>query len=389
MSTAVGKLEATEYIGYAAADKEEDSQILKVYVPGFLPFVSGELKAMEVNNQVSTKGTTPYQGKVKTTNIIEAKYRGETSNRAFPPDIRKGEEVIVFNYADDNTWYWRSSARNDNARRTETYRVEVSGTLENTGKVDDDNTYFFELDTRRTHSIRISTSNKDGEQFRYTFKIDADNNSVFLGDDGGNQFYIKSDQPRVCMKNTSNSMVDLNDKNIVIMAENDISIVSTKGNLTFSAQQGTSTHYAKKTMKHQTDADMQLISEKDMSLTTNANYNRTVAENSTTNITKDESITTQGAYTRTVTKAMTTSTEDSYTLSATKTITQSSTEDSTYSSGKSMTVSGGTTTTISSGATMTLSAGGGLSMTFNGSGVCDSSGSEMTMKFSKLSIQQG
>ena len=389
MSTTVGNTKMQEFIGYAAADKAQDSRELLVYPAELLPFLSGEISAKEVENQIRTKGTNEYSGTVKTSTIIKCLYRDETSNRAFPPDIRKGEEVVIYNYGDDNTYYWKSSGRNDNARRTETYRVAISGTLKNVAENNDDSTYFFEMDTRRSHRIRISTSNQDGEQFRYTFCINADKNEVFLGDNNGNQFYIKSDQPRVCMKNTDGSLVDLNMTNIVIAAKKDISITSTEGNITFTAQKGKMTSYAKS----------------DMSLETEANFSRKVKVDSTTNIDGNETCTTkgnktcttqgnedytvqgnytqsvQGNYTQSVKGNHNTSIQGNYQLQAKGTGNIASTGN--------MTVASQAQTTISSSASLTLAAGGGLNMSFTGSGTMTGNGGTLTMNLAHLSINQG
>lgn len=372
MSTTVGQTKMQEFIGYAAADKAQDSRELLVYPAELLPFLSGEVSAKEVENSVSTKGKNAYSGTVKTTTIIKCLYRDETSNRAFPPDIRKGEEVVIYNYGDDNTYYWKSSGRNDNARRTETYRVAISGTLQNVAENNDDSTYFFEMDTRRSHRVRISTSNQDGEMFRYTFCFNADTNEVFLGDDNGNQFYIKSDQPRVCMKNTDGSLVDLNMTNIVIAAKNDISITSTEGNITFTAQQGTMTSYSKSDMKLQTEA----------------NFTREVTGNSDTTIQGSETCTTQGDETRTTQGNKTCSTQGNEERSIQGNSSSSIQGTTSITSQGPMTISSQATVTISSGATMTLSAGGGLSMSFSGSGTMKGSG-ELTMQLSHLSIIKG
>ena len=386
MSIPVESSNMHEYMGRAAADKEQDSRELLVYPSEFLPFTSGELKAVEVDNEVDNKGSKGYQGTVKTTNILKCIYRDNLSNRAFPPDIRKGEEVIIFNYGDDNTWYWRSSGRNDNARRTETYRIEISGSLDYVGKNDDDNTYFFEMDTRRSHRIRISTSKQDEEKYRYLFAFDVDRNSIFLGDDAGNQFFVDSEQPRVCMKNKSNSLVDLNDKNIVIMAEKDISIVSTKGNLTFSAQQGTSTHYSKQRMYQYTDAVMDLQSKDNMNLKTDNSYTRTVKVDSTTTITGNQTTSIQGNSDYSIQGNFSLAAQGTGNCSITGNMTIQTQGTGGISSTGNMTLSTQATATISSASTMNLSAGGGLSMSFNGSGMCDSHGGQMTMKLSKLSI---
>lgn len=252
-----------EYHGYAAADKEQDSRELYVYSEELLPFLRGEIKAVEVDNDVKTSsGTDSYSGQVKTTNVLKCVYRDDTSNRAFPPDVRKGEQVIIFNQGDTDTWYWKSEGRNDNSRRLETVRYHANATLDNAAELNDDNTYFLELDTRRHKRVRISTSNADGEEHRYLFQLDAENSQVFLGDDYGNQFWIDSNHPRLCMKNHDNSLIDLNMKNIIIACEDDITIMAKNGKCTI---------YSKDKMSQMTESTHTLFSKDDMTIQTGKN----------------------------------------------------------------------------------------------------------------------
>lgn len=238
-------------MGIATADKASGSRDLWVYCPELLPFLSGSISAKEVSNDLKTntrEGTRT--SSIKTTNNILCQYRDETTNRAFPPDVRKGEQVVVYCYGDSNQFYWKSAGRNDNSRRTEDYRMAISGSLANNPDQTDDNTYFFEMCTRSKHAIKISTSNADGEAHRYVLNIDADSSTVFLGDDYGNQIYIDSDKPRVCMKNQKNSLLDLNDENIVMACKKDISILSDSGDIAIVAKRG------KMTIKSETSTDV-------------------------------------------------------------------------------------------------------------------------------------
>ena len=253
-----------EFHGYAAADKANDSRELLVYSEELLPFLQGEIKAREIDNQVNTSnGKDSFQGTVKTTNCITCIYKDDASNRAFPPDVRKGEQVLIYNLGDTGTWYWKSEGRNDNNRKTETQRIQISGTLENAPELNDDNTYFIELDTRRSHRIRISTSNTDGEKNRYLIQIDSDQSQIFIGDDKGNQFFMDSEHPRVCMKNKKGSLLDLNDENIVLACKQDITI---------KAENGKCNIISGNDMTLKTDTNMLLDSGQNMTQTIGQNW---------------------------------------------------------------------------------------------------------------------
>ena len=225
-----------EYHGYAAADKANDERTLWVYSEELLPFLQGDISAKEYENQIETSGNKEsYSGTLKTANAIQCIYRDTTANTSFPPSVRRGEQVLIYNLGDSNVWYWKSEGRNDNLRRTDTVRYGVSGTLKNTPELDDDNSYFIECDTREKKRIRISTSKVDGEKFRYLLELNADNSQVSLTDDDGNMFIIQSEIPRVCMKNKSESLLDLNIENIIMACKGDMTLKTENGDITLQS----------------------------------------------------------------------------------------------------------------------------------------------------------
>ena len=227
-----------EYHGVAAADKANDERILYVYSEELLPFLQGEVRAVEHENEIETSGPNgSYSGKLKTSTSIKCLYRDTESNNAFPPSVRRGEQVLIYNLGDSNVWYWKSEGRNDNLRRLDTVRYSVSATRQNTPELDDNNTYFIEMDSREKKRIRISTSKADGEKFRYLLLIDPENSMCALSDDDGNIIAIESEIPRVCMKNKLDSMLDLNMENI---------IMACKGDMTFKTENGSISHYSGK-----------------------------------------------------------------------------------------------------------------------------------------------
>ena len=225
-----------EYHGVAAADKANDDRTLYVYSEELLPFLQGKVHAVEYENEIETNGPNgSFSGTLKTSTSLKCLYRDTDSNSSFPPSVRRGEQVLIYNLGDSNVWYWKSEGRNDNLRRLDTKRLDISGTLKNTPTLDDDNTYFIEMDTRETKRIRISTSKQDGEKFRYLFVIDADKSQVTLTDDVGNMFSIESEIPRVCMKNKSESLLDLNIENIIMACKGDMTLKTENGDITLSS----------------------------------------------------------------------------------------------------------------------------------------------------------
>jgi hypothetical protein len=101
--------------------------------------------------------------------------------------------------------------------------------------LDDDNTYFLELDSRIHKRVRISTSTADGEQFRYLLELSPENNQAMLSDSIGNMIGLQSDIPRVFMKNSTNSLLDLNMENIIMACKGNITLKTDEGDITFAS----------------------------------------------------------------------------------------------------------------------------------------------------------
>lgn len=210
----------TEFYGKAVEDKEPESRELKVQLDEQMPFMEGELKKIENEVQVG-------QGEqIKTTNFIVATWIGQNSNRAFPPDIYRGEQIVVYNYADSDKYYWDSLGRDDNMRHVERIRFQVANERITVKELSEDNTYLIEMDTLHNKHILIRTSDSDEEEFTYQLKIDAKENRVHLCDNADNEFLIESDTPRVFIRNTDGTYVDLNKKNLVLCAIDDLVLIA-------------------------------------------------------------------------------------------------------------------------------------------------------------------
>lgn len=214
------------FLGLVLEDKEPGSKDIKVHLEELIPFVEGEVNPKKMELQVSSDySEKTYSGTVEASNFVTATYLGTESNRRYPPDVRKNEQVFVFNYSDQDKYFWISSGRDDVLRRVERYNISVSD-LSSTSvdQLTDDNTYFFELDTRYNKRVMISTSNSDGEAYKYTFLIDTKDSVVSLCDNNDNEIQIDSKVPRVMMRNNSGSLIDLAQENISIVAPKELLI---------------------------------------------------------------------------------------------------------------------------------------------------------------------
>jgi hypothetical protein len=218
------------WIGIAAEDKTLNSNVLKIYVPEILPNMDGgvgDYTGKEACNIYDSKSEKKMSSSVKTTNVLTATYFNLSPNRSDIPNIRKGEEVWVLQYSDTDIYKWYPTAQFDHYRRLDTYRVAISGVSDkdvtcNTSS--DEDVYMIEMDTLTKKAITISTSKKDEEKFRYIIKLDSEANTVTIMDDDGNEILLDSNVPRIRLLNKSKTFVDLNDKDLLLCAPQDITM---------------------------------------------------------------------------------------------------------------------------------------------------------------------
>lgn len=202
------------YVGIAICDKEFDSPVLQVYAPSILPFMGladKEIAATRVRSQpeILQMNGSVSKDEVSVKNYIEAVYFGLHTNRELPPDVRKGEQVLLLRIQNTDTYFWISLGRDDNLRRGERWKVRVSDDMKFQKDLDDDNTYWMELDTLLNKHIWLQTSDSDGEKYIYTIKIDAVKNTVLICDNARNEWLLESDKNRILSRNGDGSFVDI------------------------------------------------------------------------------------------------------------------------------------------------------------------------------------
>lgn len=238
--TTIASNQNVQYIGIAITDKAENSRELMVYCPELLPFIQGSLTGANQTNEINTtSGSKSYKSQVTTTNAIKCIYRGGDANRLTPPDVRKGEQVVVWSYGDTNQFYWRDAGVDGNTRRTETYRIGVGDTLANNATLDDTNCHFIEIDSRRHNHIKLKTADSNGEAYCYTLTLSPETNKIMLGDNDGNSIVIDSTVPSITMCNKKGSILDLNDENIILACKKNITIESKAGQITMHSAKET------------------------------------------------------------------------------------------------------------------------------------------------------
>ena len=250
------------FIGRAASeiDKTNKSE-LYVYIEQFQPMAKGVVtdktstKPVGVVNVASTGISV---AKINLTDTVLATYLGSDTNRSIP-DVVPGEQVLLYYFGGDE-WYWFPLQLDDALRKVEHIRWSVADKPKRMEKLTDDNTYFIEIETKYNgkRHVLISTSDSNGEVFRYRIKIDTVKGTFRIWDtkkeEVWNEIFIDSAIPRIFMKNHDKSSIDIIKQDIKMIAPNNIemtagnAIIMKAKNLIDTTTQ-TQTHTAAKTCK--------------------------------------------------------------------------------------------------------------------------------------------
>lgn len=244
------------YLGILTdSTREWNQREFYIYVPELSPFHEGDVSPEYTTVSVSIKNIATGSNEckdIKVTKTIKADYFGVESSKSVPTMV-KGQQVLVVNFGKTGKYYWIPLERDDYLKTFERVRWSCANiAATNKAPVDDpndikarkdtltdDNTYFFEIDTRDRKLIQFSTSDSDGEPWRYFFKIDPIEKSIEFWDEHTDK-NVGSHQPnnviklesrpadniigRITLQNASGTTLQLEDKNLKIIVPKNLLI---------------------------------------------------------------------------------------------------------------------------------------------------------------------
>lgn len=205
-------------IGVVAKNKSLKSRVIEVTPIEATPMANGELTDNTVSYKASAVDTqgSAYQVEVPTTNTVKATWLPmHSSNRVTAPDVRRGELVVLYRFADTDDFWWATLKDDLELRKLETVIYAFSGTREESAKPSAENTYFLEISTHNK-LVHFHTSKADGEPFIYDIQINTKDGNITIRDDAGNYFSFDSKERQLELKNVDGTHIDLNKKDLTI-----------------------------------------------------------------------------------------------------------------------------------------------------------------------------
>lgn len=212
-------------LGIAANNKVINSNTLYVTPIESVMMQDGELvsKPFKQDGEGWDVDDKKYNTTVKTDTAIECTWIGST-NRRTSPDVRRGERVQIYRFADRDEYLWDSLGLDDHLRKLETMTLGISGTPdEKKHGTDLDKGYFIEFSTHKG-AITIWTSKENGEFTTYAVQIDAKNGRYTVSDALGNNVHINSKDTIVELENADGTLVQLNKQDVIVKAPRNIDV---------------------------------------------------------------------------------------------------------------------------------------------------------------------
>lgn len=241
-------------VGIVAENKRRDSEFLEISPLEVLPMMDGPLSQSTEEHRAASSDSDglAYEENTVMTATLRAKWRPMNGggNRMTPPDVRRGEEVMIYQMGDSDEYYWDTMSNLNANRKLETATWAFSGTKdEQDTDSTPENTYNFTVSTHEG-KLGFQTSQKNGEKTIYTVEFNTKNGTIDIKDSAGNGIYLNTGDAHLKLYNGSNSVIEMIGKTINIQCDDTINMKCSTMNVETSninvkgerVHQGNSTH---------------------------------------------------------------------------------------------------------------------------------------------------
>lgn len=223
-------------LGIVAENKKLNSKEIEVSPIEDLPMLDGELTGniTDYTAKATDAQGQPYQTETKIASTVTATWLAVGHpNRLTAPDVRRGEKVMLYRFADSDRLYWETLDNDLRFRKRETVVFGISATTDENAEPSPENTYTIEVSTHRKH-LRILTTQADSEPFAYEIKLDTGEGKFFIRDNIGNTILLDSAASQIRLENSSGSFLDLTKDVITQHSDSEWNVTTQTANFKFS-----------------------------------------------------------------------------------------------------------------------------------------------------------
>ena len=216
-------------IGIVAVNKPLDTDIVEVSPVEYLTMMDGEIN--DHINEVKLKSKnfdgSSYETMTKQTVTLKCRWLPNGSNRITSPDVRRGEQVMIWRFGDSDKFFWSSVEYEKKLRKLETVVFGISGTKDEDDIGTPDSMYYLEISSHRK-LIHFHTSKANEEPYSYDLQINTDKGYMLFTDDVGNLINLDSKKTYIELTNADKSTIQLDKKDILIDAPDYVTIKAGK-----------------------------------------------------------------------------------------------------------------------------------------------------------------
>lgn len=205
-------------IGIVAENKKLGSKQVEVTPIEDSPMLDGEIKSGLVKDSVTStdRNGGQYQVNVTTANSVLATWLPlGSSNRFTPPDVRRGERVVLYRYSNEDRFFWVTLFDDINLRKLETVVYAFSGTKNESDTVSAETYYLLEVSTHKG-LVHFHTSKANGEFCSYDLQINTKDGLIRIQDDVGNFFLFDSKEKQIALSNSDDCYLEINKSNMTL-----------------------------------------------------------------------------------------------------------------------------------------------------------------------------
>lgn len=220
-------------IGIVATNKPLSTDEIEVLPIEVSTMVDGELSDNRETLSASAQDNngSAYSVEVQTANTIKAKWihmgRG---NRLTPPDVRRGDPVVIWRFGDTDQYFWET--RDDlGLRRLETVIWRFSATKDEKAVLSAENSYMIEMSTHKK-MLHIHTSQANGEYCGWDIQLNTDEGFLQFEDTKGNSILMNAKENQIELQNADNSFFNMIGRDLFIKTDNLIDIKTKTMNVT-------------------------------------------------------------------------------------------------------------------------------------------------------------
>lgn len=214
-------------LGRVANNKVLNETLLKVIPVEASMFLDGDIASkVEVAEVQGVDGhDNPYTSVVDEDAALTADWLPLDSNRNSPPDMRRGERVLIWRFADSDEFYWSDLGLDQKHRRLETVSYLFSANPEEDNEKGNgrlpENCYTLEVSTHNK-TVTFTTTDKNGEFTTYALQLNTDEGYLIFIDDLGNEIELNSRETLIRLENADGTFVRLDKKDIKFYAPNNV-----------------------------------------------------------------------------------------------------------------------------------------------------------------------